>query len=306
MDQKDLPLVSVIIPVYNDRERLITCLEALQAQTYPAERFEVLVVDNGSKDPVEQAVAAFPQARCLHEPKPGSYAARNRGIEASRGEILAFTDADCLPTETWIKCGVEALLETSDVGLVAGKVDLFAQDPAQPNIYELYDRFFYLDQKVAVERGHYGATANLFTYRSVMDEVGPFNSEFKSSGDSDWGKRVFRHGYAQRYAEKARVRHPARDSFEQLHRKTVRITGGLRDRDRQRPDRPSPAKMFWLHARLWKPPLRKVAGVLAGKTSRSLPSFGARVKVAALLLYLHYVRRIEFLRLALGGDSKNY
>ena len=306
MDKTETPFVSVIIPVYNDQDRLTTCLEALRAQTYPASRFEIIVVDNGSKEPVDQVVADFPQARCLHEPKSGSYAARNRGVEASRGEVLAFTDADCLPTKTWIENGVEALLKAPDVGLVAGKVDLFAQDPARPNIYELYDRFFYLDQKVAVERGHYGATANLFTYRSVMDKVGLFNSEFKSSGDSDWGKRVFRHGYAQHYAEDACVRHPARDSFEQLHRKTVRITGGLRDRDRQRPDRPSTAKMFLLHARLWKPPLRKVVGVLAGKTSRSLPSFGTRIKVAMLLLYLHYVRRVEFLRLALGGNSKNY
>ena len=303
--EAELPYVSVIIPVYNDRERLATCLEALQRQTYPPDLFEVLVVDNGSTEPVEPVVAAFSQARCLHESKQGSYAARNRGIAESQGDVLAFTDADCIPDEDWIERGVQRLLSVPGSGLVAGKVDLFAQDSARPNVYEVYDRLFYLDQDVAVHRGHYGATANLFTHRSVIDDVGLFNSQLKSSGDSDWGKRVFDQGYEQLYAEEARVRHPARDAFSQLHRKTVRITGGLRDRDAQRADRPSRYRMFALHARLWKPPLRKIAGLLAGKTGRSLPGLGMRIKVALLALYLHYVRRLEFLRLALGGRSKN-
>ena len=299
------PFVSVIIPVYNDRERLTMCLEALQRQTYPSDLFEVIVVDNGSTEPIEPVVAAFSQARYLHEPKQGSYAARNRGIADTQGDVLAFTDADCIPDENWIEQGVKRLLSVPDSGLVAGKVDLFAQDPAHPNVYEVYDQLFYLDQNVAVHRGHYGATANLFTRRSVMDEVGLFDSQLKSSGDSDWGKRVFNQGYEQLYAEEACVRHPARNAFSQLHRKTVRITGGLRDRDAQRVDRPSRFRMFLLHARMWKPPLQKLAGLLMGKTGRSLPGFGMRIKVASLALYLHYVRRFEFLRLALGGRSKN-
>lgn len=304
-DAERPPFVSVIIPVYNDRERLTTCLHALQKQTYPPDRFEVLVVDNGSTEPISPVVEAFSQARCLHEPEPGSYAARNRGIAEARGDVLAFTDSDCVPSEGWIEQGVKTLLSEPNVGMVAGKVELFAQDPARPNVYELYDRLYYLDQQAALKRGHYGATANLFTSRSVVGELGAFDGRFKSGGDSEWGRRVFRHGYKQLYAESARVGHPARNALSQLHRKTVRITGGLRDRDARRPDRPSPLQMFLLHARMWKPPLRKVAGILVGQTGRSLPGPGMRIKLAALELYLHYLRRVEFLRLAFGGRSKN-
>ena len=305
MTEETSPFVSVIVPVYNDHERLAMCLQALQQQTYSPNLFEVIVVDNGSAEPVEPVVAVFPQARCLHESKQGSYAARNRGIAEARGDVLAFTDADCIPEKDWIEQGVKRLVSVPGSGLVAGKVDLFSQDPARPNTYEVYDQLFYLDQDVAVHRGHYGATANLFTRRSVMSEVGLFNSQLKSSGDSDWGKRVFAHGYEQLYAPEACVRHPARSTLNQLYRKTVRITGGLRDRDAQRADRPSRLQMFLLHTRLWKPPFRKIAGLLAGKTGRSLPGLGMRVKVASLALYLHYVRRVEFLRLAVGGRSQN-
>jgi len=90
---KNLPLVSVIIPVYNDAERLQTCLAKLALQTYSA--YEVMVVDNGSRDllTVQNIVAAYPFAQLLTESIPGSYAARNCGIAQAQGDILAFTDA---------------------------------------------------------------------------------------------------------------------------------------------------------------------------------------------------------------------
>ena len=92
--------VSVIIPVYNDLKLLSTCLECLDRQTYPKTRFEVLVVDNGSDLPVQPIVSRYSNVKLEKESMPGSYAARNRGIAAARGEILAFTDADCRPSPT--------------------------------------------------------------------------------------------------------------------------------------------------------------------------------------------------------------
>ncbi|NJR70570.1 MAG: glycosyltransferase family 2 protein [Synechococcales cyanobacterium CRU_2_2] len=79
--------VSVIVPVYNDPQGLRRCLAQLEQQTYPRDRFEVIVVDNDS-DPVAEiqgVVAQFAQARYVYEAVPGSYAARNRGIQVARG-----------------------------------------------------------------------------------------------------------------------------------------------------------------------------------------------------------------------------
>ena len=98
-----IPFVSVVIPVYNDSVRLKTCLQALEAQTYPKEVYEVIVVDNGSDESIEPVVAEFPQARASYETHPGSYAARNKGVSISRGEVLAFTDLDDILAPDWIE-----------------------------------------------------------------------------------------------------------------------------------------------------------------------------------------------------------
>src|SRR5688572_1543548 len=131
--------VSVIIPVYNDRARLQTCLDALHRQTYPAERYEVIVVDNGSREPLDDLMQTYPRARLEHEAQPGSYAARNRGIACARGEILVFTDADCVPAAQWLDCGVRALSASPNCGYVGGRVEPFLHDPDAPTATELYE-----------------------------------------------------------------------------------------------------------------------------------------------------------------------
>lgn len=97
--------VSVIIPVLNDSERLKLCLEALEHQTYPKKLYEVIVVDNGSDQSIGSVVSKFTQATATAESHPGSYVARNKGILIAQGDIIAFTDADCIPALDWIEKG---------------------------------------------------------------------------------------------------------------------------------------------------------------------------------------------------------
>ena len=223
------PFVSVIIPVYNDAGRLAKCLTALTCQNYPGNRFEVIVVDNGSLDDPAKLNSSFRQVLFFQEPKPGSYCARNKGIEVAKGEILAFTDSDCIPRPDWIGNGVKALMATSNCGLVAGRVKLFFKDPQRPTAAEIYESIHAFNQKDKVENYHHGATANIFTRRQVIDDVGAFNPELKSGGDVEWGKRVFAAGYGQVYAEDVCVFHPARHSLKDIFRKTTRVAGGLHD-----------------------------------------------------------------------------
>jgi glycosyltransferase involved in cell wall biosynthesis len=91
------PLVSVIIPVWNDWVGLEACLGALARQDLPRERTEILLVDDGSDRDLADLVGAIPGARLLQQPVPGSVRARNRGIAGAEAEVLAFTDSDCLP-----------------------------------------------------------------------------------------------------------------------------------------------------------------------------------------------------------------
>ncbi|MEO0350063.1 MAG: glycosyltransferase family A protein [Cyanobacteria bacterium P01_A01_bin.15] len=224
------PAVSIIIPVFNDNKSLEICLLALTKQTYPKQCYEIIVIDNNSQEDVSLVVNRFEQATLVHEPQPGSYIARNRGLSIAKGDIIAFTDADCMPTPTWLEHGVIRLLSQPNVGLVAGHIDLVAQDANNPNPFELYEMLelgFPQDQFIA--NGHFGVTANLFTFSHVIKTVGNFDKSLKSGGDKQWGQRVFNAGYRQLYAENAKVKHPTRNTWEDVHRRCTRITGGRYD-----------------------------------------------------------------------------
>jgi len=215
MNKPSEHFVSVIIPVYNDLERLKICLNALENQTYPRSLYEVIVVNNDPAEDIESHIAQSDNFRVICESRRGSYAARNKGILNAKGPVIAFTDSDCIPREDWIEKGVETLLSQPNIGLVAGKIRVVVRDPENPTAIELYEKIVAFPQKYYVERQKYGATANLFTFRNVIEKVGCFNDRLLSSGDFDWGTRVFAAGYKQIFAADACVLHPARRTFRQ-------------------------------------------------------------------------------------------
>ena len=203
------------------------CLAALSEQTYPAERHEIVVVDNASSEDLRPVVATFPGVRFEREQVPGSYAARNQGIAASKGQILAFTDSDCLPDPGWIEAGVHALAERPGCGAVGGRIEMIARDPGRITAFDLHDLVWGMPQRVYVERFGLAATANLFAHRWVFDRVGPFDASFKSCGDCEWSFRREAAGIELVYANHARVRHPTRSSLREFVRRRRRITGGF-------------------------------------------------------------------------------
>ncbi len=226
MQAEHLPRVSVIIPVFNDADRLMLCLQALEKQTYPQGLLEVIVVDNGSDQSIEPLVTQFARAKACVERKPGSYAARNQGVSRARGEVLAFVDSDCIPASDWLEQGVRALLSSPNAGLVGGKVEFLFRDPAKPNAIELFDSLTAFQQKEYIQVAKFSGAGNLFTFRGVLEHVGLFNDTLKSGGDFEWSRRVFEQGYQLIYADEARVAHPARYRFDQVSRKYLRVVAG--------------------------------------------------------------------------------
>jgi GT2 family glycosyltransferase len=220
------PAASIIIPVFNQRQELMACLRALERQTCQPGRFEVVVVDNGSDPPIGSISETFAFARCVGEPTPGSYAARNRGIASSRAAVLGFTDADCLPAEDWIECGIRAVQRLPDAGLVGGKIELIFRDPERLTTAELFESVVAFPQASYVRWG-FSATANLFTTRAAFDAVGLFDERLMSGGDMEWGQRLRARGLSQLYADDVRVSHPARHTLRQLLTKSKRVAGGV-------------------------------------------------------------------------------
>ena len=226
----EIPFVSIIIPVFNDNESLGICLTALSQQTYLKEHYEIIVVDNNSQENVSEVTNRFEQVTLAHEPRPGSYIARNKGTSLAKGSIIAFTDADCIPTSTWLENGVSKLISEENVGLVAGRIDLFAKDDDNPNPYELYEILALgFPQEQFLTDDHFGVTANLFTFSHVIKSVGDFDQNLKSGGDKQWGQRVFKAGYRQLYADDACIKHPTRNTWKDLNKRGTRIMGGNYD-----------------------------------------------------------------------------
>jgi glycosyltransferase involved in cell wall biosynthesis len=95
--------VSVVIPAYNAETTIDACLAAFTRQTVPPDSFEVIVVDDGSTDATRARIATHPMARLLTQVNAGPAAARNLGVQHALGEIILFTDADCVPMENWIE-----------------------------------------------------------------------------------------------------------------------------------------------------------------------------------------------------------
>lgn len=225
MNPRALPLVSVIVPVYDD-PRLALCLDALSRQSYPADRFEVIVVDNGSSGLPESVAAGFSNVVVCFEPKRGSYAARNSGVRAANGEVFAFTDADCLPVPDWLRLGVAPLLGDDGAGVVGGEVTIFPREPQRTTAAELWECVWGFPQQEFVEAKGFAATANLLTSRRVFEAVGPFNGDLMSGGDVEWGRRARRDGHRLVFSREARVLHPARRHLKDLLGKYRRTCGG--------------------------------------------------------------------------------
>lgn len=122
--ESELPRVSVVVPVRNGAPTIRTCVESLLAQRHAADRFEVVVVDNGSTDGTAQRVADYPVLR-LRCPVPGASAARNVGVRHSTAEIVAFTDADCIADPGWLR-ELAAAFEDTSVGAAGGPIESFA------------------------------------------------------------------------------------------------------------------------------------------------------------------------------------
>ena len=271
--------ISIIIPAYNDSQRLQQCLTLLENQTYPKNLYEVIVIDNNSTESLEVVVSHFSQARYAFEATPGSYSARNKGLSLAKGDIIGFTDSDCAPAKDWIERGVAQILKYPGCGFVAGKINFAFQELDNPNPAELYDSLNFLQQEKYVKQNNFGATANLFTTPEIFEAVGLFDASLTSGGARNWGKRVHAAGYQQLSADDVEISHPARASFEELNKKLCRVyEGSFRINNKSE----TPVFEFLREIILdIKPPGRYLRAILNEKTFS-----GSRKRLSVLGIYV--------------------
>jgi GT2 family glycosyltransferase len=216
---------SVVVPVRNAVRTLPACLVALsRLDPSPA---EILLVDNGSTDGSDALLRAFANEpangtrRVIGEPRRGAAAARNAAVRLAQGEVIAFTDADCLPEAAWLRHLIEPFTDAT-VGAVAGRV---IAAPTSSTL-ELFSALYTLQSSEVVARhrrwtpweGGY-PTANFAVRRRLLERLEGFDEGITIYGeDFDLCARLYALGAEIVYAPSATV----------LHRHRTTLCGMLR------------------------------------------------------------------------------
>jgi GT2 family glycosyltransferase len=291
------PFVSIIIPVFQQWDQALLAIDALSIQTYPQNRFEILIVNNEPTGKFPVQFQPLQNLRLIHEPLPGSYSARNTGISSSIGEVLGFMDADCLPDSNWIAKAISSLLSHPNISRIAGSIEILFNDPRRRSPVELWISLFAWRQELAASRGT-ALTGNLFAYRSVFEKVGFFDQSLKSGGDTEWGLRANKAGFPILYAPEVRVLHPARTNWRELYHRIIRLYGGTWDVVQ---NQTKEKRNF----------LRRLGNFRIGTdmlhttlTTGKLTSFMDRLKVLSVIVFVGLVRLGEHIRLMLGGAPR--
>lgn len=188
-----LPLVSAIIPTYNRLEEVRIAIGTVLAQTYPAERIEIVVVDDGSTDGTAERLAREhgERVRVLRKANGGVSSARNHGLAAARGELLALLDSDDEWLPTHLEAQVGLLQRDPELGMVL--TDVVRMDSERRD-YEVFRR-----RDAIPEDGHVLrwvlrnpalVPASATFRRAVYQEVGGFDESLRTAEDLDFHLRV--------------------------------------------------------------------------------------------------------------------
>ncbi|MEO6218807.1 MAG: glycosyltransferase family 2 protein [Ginsengibacter sp.] len=289
------PYVSIIIPTYNDWGRLLICLNALNKQSYSTKNFEIIVVNNNRFDNIPDRYEIPENCKIITEVQVGSYAARNSALEIIKGEIIGFTDSDCVPNEDWIENAIEFFFQHKKYTRLAGNIQLFYKNNYLTTA-ELYEKIYAFKQEQSVKVLSSGVTGNMFAYRKVFETVGNFKDDLLSGGDHEWSKRAQIAGFEIGYGENVIVRHPARFKIAQLVKKAKRIAGG-----RTLSQKKNKIRVIGGMIKIFNPPVKGFAENMR-RHGKDL-SLNQKMRVFLLKYYLNIVERFEEAKVSFGKSA---
>jgi GT2 family glycosyltransferase len=206
---QELPFFSVIIPTYNRPAQLAICLRALTRLEYPVERFEVIVVDDGSANPPRDIAAQFGEQleiNLLIQENKGPAGARNFGATQARGEFLAFTDDDCMPDAGWLRVLAAHLTRTPD-RIIGGCILNALRDNRYAETSQLIIEVVYAHFNPDHYDAHFFASNNLAMSAERFRELKGFDETFITSEDRDLCARWLASGLGLTYAPEAIIYH---------------------------------------------------------------------------------------------------
>ncbi len=222
------PLVSIIVPCYNEARTIRLLLQALYDQTYPREHMEVVIADGMSTDATRPEIAAFCRAhpdlsvRVVDNPQRNIPAALNRALENARGEIIVRMDAHAVPQREYVARCVSALQSGrgDNVGgvweILPGAETWIGRGIALAAAHPLGvgdARYRYAEQAAAVDTVPFGAFR-----RSLVERIGPFDETLLTNEDYEFNARIRQQGGTIWLDPAIRARYYARPTFSALAR----------------------------------------------------------------------------------------
>jgi len=221
--------ISIIIPVCNDPKGLKDTITSLVIQNYPFDKYEIVVIDNGSidntLDVAKEYAGKYPQlVKYVVEDKiQSSYAARNKGIKIANGSLICFIDADMTVNENYLT-NISDNFDNNRIDYLGCNVKLF---PLKITLAAKYNCIYDFNIETDIYKNHYSPTCCLTVPKKIFKIVGYFDDRLESGGDWEFGQRVFKYGFIQGYAEDIIMFHPSRSSYRALIKKGRRIARGI-------------------------------------------------------------------------------
>jgi glycosyltransferase involved in cell wall biosynthesis len=197
--------LSVIVPAYNAQETIGLTLTALVEQDFQGQ-YEIIVVDDGSSDQTAQVIRSFPRVIYIHQSNAGPAAARNIGAKEAQGQVLAFTDSDCIPHKDWLSKLLNGFV-TSDVGVVMGSYGI-ANDQSRL-AWCVYKEILFRHERLLSDFPKVFGSYNFCILKNMFDQVGGFDLSYRNASgeDNDLSYKINSAGYRIYFERKALVDH---------------------------------------------------------------------------------------------------
>jgi len=198
---KDFNFISVIVPVYNEEKNIGLLLKKLLNLNFPKDKYEIIVVDNNSKDNTPRIIKKY-KVVCLNEK----------------------IDGDCMPDKDWLKNAIKHFIE-EEVDIIAGNIILSDTVNKGNSITKSYQLIVMNERNKFSEKEGKCAGGNLIVEKEIFKKIGYFDERLISGGDGEWTKRATNHGFKLKYCNDVKVYHPL-EKFRSLLKRAIRIGYG--------------------------------------------------------------------------------
>ena len=219
IETQTTPFISIIIPVKNRPQDIQECLASLASLDYPKDKVEIIVVNDGSTDSTTKVIQTF-DIKAIHLTQSiGASACRNLAAREANGELLGFTDSDCVPHPHWLK-ELSPYLNDERVGVVGGYVSNFYNQSLLDRYEAVKSSLNMGPSPYRVENGKsstaYVPSCNLIIRKKAFSEIGGFQADLHVGEDVDLCWRTRKLGYHLLYVPRGEVKHKHRNDLWQM------------------------------------------------------------------------------------------